>query len=280
MQKRNQLLKGEVTIMIKLIALDIDDTLLSSEGRILASTKESLKKAIENDVKVVLCSGRPMPGVRPFLNELGINTDDQYVITYNGSVIESATGRVVNKFGISNAEYRHIDEYAQQHKLQYNVLDEDGEIYTSNTNISRITVIQAWENNAGLLIRTPDELGNDFSIVKAVFVGEVEELNQIELAVVKEFGSQYYVVRAADNFLEVMNASASKGAALEILAAELGIDAEDIIVFGDEQNDISMFKFAGHAIAMGNGSKLAKSYATFITDTNDNDGIAKVLNNF
>ena len=77
--------------MIKLIALDIDDTLLNSEGKILVSTKIALKKALENGIKVVLCSGRPMPGVRPFLNELGINSDDQYVITYNGSVIESVT---------------------------------------------------------------------------------------------------------------------------------------------------------------------------------------------
>lgn len=160
------------------------------------------------------------------------------------------------------------------------MLDEDGEIYTSNTNVSRITVTQAWENDAGLLIRTPDELGDDFSIVKAIFVGETDELNRIEPAVVKEFGQQHYIVRAADNFLEVMNAAASKGAALEILAAELGIDAEEVMVFGDEQNDIPMFKFAGHAIAMGNGSELAKSYATFVTDTNDNDGIAKALEKF
>lgn len=228
----------------------------------------------------MLCSGRPLPGVRPFLNELDINSDDQYVVTYNGSVIESVTGKIINKLGIPNAEYRHIDEYAKQHQLQYNVLDEDGEIYTSNTNVSRITVIQAWENDAGLSIRTPDELSNDFSIVKAIFVGEIDELNQIEPAVVKEFGGQYYVVRAADNFLEVMNAPASKGASLEILATELGIDAEEVMVFGDEQNDIPMFKFAGHAIAMGNGSKLAKYYATFVTDANDNDGIAKVLDKF
>lgn len=266
--------------MIKLIALDIDDTLLNSEGKILVSTKIALKRALENGIKVVLCSGRPLPGVRPFLNELGINSDDQYAITYNGSVIESVTGKVINKLGIPNAEYRHIDEYAKQHQLQYNVLDEDGEIYTSNTNVSRITVIQAWENDAGLSIRTPDELSNDFSIVKAIFVGETDELNHIEPAVVKEFGGQYYVVRAADNFLEVMNASANKGAALEILAAELGIDAEEVMVFGDEKNDIPMFKFAGHAIAMGNGSELAKDYATFVTDTNDNDGIAKVLDKF
>lgn len=111
-------------------------------------------------------------------------------------------------------------------------------------------------------------------------MGETDELNQIEPAIVKEFGGQYYVVRAADNFLGVMNASANKGAALEILAAELGIDAEEVMVFGDEKNDIPMLKFAGHAIAMGNGSELAKNYATFVTDTNDNDSIAKVLDKF
>jgi len=265
---------------IKLIALDIDDTLLNSQGKILNSTKESLYSALQKGLKVVLCSGRPLPGVTPFLEELGITGDKQYAITYNGSVIESVTGNVVAQMGLDNKEYRHIDRYAQKHKLQYNVLDQNGTIYTSNRNVNRITVVQAWENNAGILIRNPNDLNPNFSIVKAVFVGETEKLDQAEPEVQAEFGQKNYVVRAADNFLEVMNLKANKGSALSQLTGILGLDPSEVLVFGDERNDIPMFDFAGQAVAMGNASKIAKEHASLITTSNNNDGIAKALTKF
>lgn len=262
---------------VKLIALDIDDTLLNSAGEILPSTKTALQKALQAGIKVVLCSGRPLPGVKPFLNELGVKGDQQYAITYNGSVVESVTGRVIAETGLSNATYRQIDTYAHEHHIQYNVLDRNGEIYTSNHDVNRITVVQAWENSAGLLIRTPDELGPDFSIVKAVFVGEKDELDQAQADVEREFGRDNYVVRAAANFLEVMNQTANKGNGLAKLTAELGLTPEEIMVFGDERNDIPMFDFAGQAVAMGNASEIAKQHASYVTASNDEDGIAQAL---
>ncbi|GEN49317.1 Cof-type HAD-IIB family hydrolase [Ligilactobacillus pobuzihii] len=265
---------------IKLIALDIDDTLLNSHGKIQDSTKKSLHSALQKGLKVVLCSGRPLPVVTPFLEELGITGDKQYAITYNGSVVESVTGNIVVQMGLDNQEYRHIDKYAQRNNLQYNVLDQNGTIYTSNRDVNRITVVQAWENNAGILIRTPDDLSSDLSIVKVVFVGETEKLDQVEPEVQAEFGQKNYVVRAADNFLKVMNLKANKGNALSQLTRVLGIDPSEVLVFGDERNDVPMFDFAGQAVAMGNGSKAAKEHASFVTASNNNDGIAKALTKF
>ncbi len=262
---------------IRLIALDIDDTLLDSTGKILPSTKKALQKALKQGIKVVLCSGRPLPGVEPFLKELKITGDEQYVVTYNGSVVESVTGNVVAEAGLSNDVYRQIDTYSKKHGIQYNVLDRKGEIYTSNHNVNRISVIQAWENNAGILIREPEEMPMDFSIVKGIFVGETKELNQAQAGVQQEFGAKNYVVRAANNFLEIMNASVNKGLGLEKLANSLNILPEEIMVFGDEQNDIPMFDFAGQAVAMGNSAKIAKEHASYVTDSNDRDGIAKAL---
>jgi HAD-superfamily hydrolase, subfamily IIB len=74
-----------------------------------------------------------------------------------------------------------------------------------------------------------------------------------------------------------MHQDVNKGSGLKKLAQALKINPEEIMALGDEQNDIPMFKFAGTAVAMGNGSDLAKSYADYVTDTNDNDGIAKIL---
>lgn len=263
---------------IKLIAIDIDDTLLSSEGKILPSTKTVLQKALKHGVKVVLCSGRPLPGMRPFLDELGIAGDEQYAINYNGSVIETVSGKVVAETGLSNVVYRQIDTYSSLNGLPYNVLDRNGEIYTSNHDVNRITVVQAWENSAGLLIRKPSEMPADFGIVKGVFVGETEKLDQAQSGVQQEFGSENYVVRAADNFLEIMNATADKGKALTKLTETLGLDKSEVMAIGDERNDIPMFDFAGQAVAMGNSSSAAKEHASYLTASNDNDGIAQALN--
>lgn len=90
---------------IKLVAIDIDDTLLSSQHQLLASTKQQVARALEQGVKVVLCSGRPLAGVAPFLNQLGITGDNQYVITFNGSIIETASGKILKEAGISRETY-------------------------------------------------------------------------------------------------------------------------------------------------------------------------------
>ncbi|MCC7666280.1 Cof-type HAD-IIB family hydrolase [Liquorilactobacillus satsumensis] len=262
---------------IKLIALDIDDTLLNSHGFMLQSTRDSLSQALAAGIKVVLCSGRPLAGVRPFLNELAIRPDQQYAITYNGSIIESGNGHVIAELGLTNEIYRQVDIYAHNYRLQYNVLDRNSVIYTSNQDVNRMTVVQAWENQAGLLIRKPDDLPAKFSIVKAVFVGETTVLDQHEAGIRMEFGANTYVVRTAANFLEIMNQQANKGRALAKLAESLSLNPAEILVFGDERNDLPMFDYAGQAVAMGNATAAVKQHATYVTASNDEDGIAKAL---
>jgi len=266
--------------MIKLIALDIDQTLLNSQSKITEDTKLALQKALQQGIKIVLCSGRPLAGVSPFLKELGVSGDEQYVITYNGALIETVSGKILSRQILTNADYRRIVKYVDDNDMQYYVLDDDSNVYTSNRDINRIAVVQAWENSAGIFVRTPDELPADFEIPKAAIVGEKETLDAYEKPVKDEFANDYYVVRAADNFLELMHKNVNKGSGLTQLTELLNIKPEEVMAFGDEQNDLPMFKFARTAVCMGNGSDLAKEHADYITDTNDNDGIAKALDKF
>ncbi|WP_103752182.1 Cof-type HAD-IIB family hydrolase [Lactobacillus panisapium] len=266
--------------MIKLVAIDVDDTLLNSNGKLLESTITTIKKAVNQQVKVVLCSGRPLAGVKHFLNELDIVTDDQYVITFNGAVIESVTGKLLKKAGLDFATYQKIDQYSYDHNVSYNIVDADSNIITSNLDVNWITVVQAWENSAGVLVRKPAELTKDHQIIKAVFGDGKEKLDQIENDVVKEFGQDNYVVRAHPYFLEVMHQNVNKGAALEFLAEKLGIKTSEILAIGDEQNDIPMFNVAGTAVVMGNGSDAAKKHADYVTSTNDDDGIKQAFDKF
>lgn len=87
---------------IKLIALDTDGTLLSSQNKILPSTKEAVKKALEQGIKVVLCSGRPLAGLEPYMKELGIKGEDQYAVTLNGAITRNANGEMLTHDLVSN----------------------------------------------------------------------------------------------------------------------------------------------------------------------------------
>lgn len=266
--------------MIKLIAIDIDDTLLNSTGRITAATKKALQKALQKNIKIVLCSGRPLAGVSSFLRDLGISGDEQYVITYNGGLVETVSGKVLSRKTLNNQDYQKIVKYASEHQMPYYVLDDQSNVYTSDHNVNRFAVIQAWENQAGIFIRQPDELDDDFEITKAAIVGEKSDLDRYEAPVKNTFSSDYYVVRANDNFLEIMHQNVNKGTGLQTLADILKINPSEIMAIGDEQNDIPMFEFADTAIAMGNGSDLAKKHADYISEDNDHDGISKALNKF
>ncbi|WP_461219005.1 Cof-type HAD-IIB family hydrolase [Lapidilactobacillus salsurivasis] len=265
---------------IKLVAIDIDDTLLNSAGQILPNTIAAVRQAQAKGVKIVLCTGRPLAGTRHFLDELGLSGDDEYVVTFNGAAIETVAGRVLARHLVANQHYRALTAFAQDHQVPFNVLDEDGIIYTANHDVSWVTVVQAWENHAGLLIRQPDDLPTDFSIAKGLFVGEPEQLDQIEAAVRQRFAPELYVVRAGRNFLELMNPIVNKGHAITELARLLKLPTGAIVAIGDEQNDLAMFAAAGTAVAMANGAESVKAQADFVTTSNDQDGIAHAFQKF
>lgn len=265
---------------IRLLALDIDDTLLSSAHQILPSTKAAVQDALAQGIKVVLCTGRPLAGAQPFLQELGIAGDDQYVVTYNGAVIESTAGRVVAKHLLDNAAYRELTALGKRLNLPTNVLDEHSNIYTADRDVDWWIVEQAAENQAGLFIREPAELPADFAIAKGAFVGEPALLDQHEAAVRQALGDRFYVVRAGRYFLEVMDPQVNKGQALRDLAAALNFTPAELMAVGDEGNDIAMFEAVGLAVAMGNGTDEAKAHATVVTGTNDEGGLADAIRQY
>lgn len=266
---------------IKLIALDIDETLLTTKHEIAESTKVALKKAHEQGIKVVLCTGRPLAGVSMYLNELGLSGSDQYVVTYNGALVQNLDGEIIARNILTNAEYQQIDRFAEHYHVQYNILDEDSKIYTPNDDISWFTVIQAMENEAGIHVRQANQFSDDFEIAKAVLVGDTKLLDYAESDPDHILDKDhFYVVRSTDNFLEVMNKEANKGAGLQELAEYLKLKPDELMAFGDERNDLPMFEYVGTSVGMGNGSDYIKGQVSFVTKSNDDDGIAFALNKF
>lgn len=266
--------------MIKLIATDMDDTLLASNGQIPQSALDAIQEATARGIKVVMCSGRPFAGLAPFMAKAGITSADQYAITYNGGVIRRANGAVVASRLLSHDDYVDLTHFAQIHKIPFNVLDENSNIYTADRDIDFITAIQAVENEAGIYYRQPEEMPADFEIAKGAFVGTEGQLDAVEDLVRATYGHTHYIVRAGRRFLEVMPAGVDKGSAIQQLTSILNITPDEVMVLGDEGNDLPMFDFAGTAVCMANGSDTAKAHADYVTADNDHDGWAQAVRRF
>lgn len=266
---------------IKLVAMDIDETLLNDNQVITDENLQAIQKAISNGIKVVLCSGRTHSGMQEYLTKLGISGDQEYIITNGGGIVETVSGQVLYKKTLSNATYRQIDDFITQHELHYNAVDVAGNTYTSNQDfIDRFTIIQAFENDQGLFIRTPDQLPDDFEITKAIINESKEKLDSITDLVDQEFGKDYYIVRTGDGFLEIMPKGIDKGSALLNLADSLKIDHSETMAIGDGENDIPMLQEAGVSVVMGNASEKIKKMADFVTADNNQSGVAKAFSKY
>ncbi|MDF7639341.1 Cof-type HAD-IIB family hydrolase [Lactobacillus sp. ESL0791] len=265
---------------IKLVAIDMDGTLLNSQGKIQLSTVVAVKKALTRDVKIVLCSGRPFAGLTAHLKELGISGPDEYVVTLNGAITQNTAGKVITEDLIPTSCYRQMTAFSVAHCLPVNIVDTSSRIITPNHNIDLMVYIQAYENLAPLYVRTPDELAPDHEIAKGCFVGSKELLDKYETQVKQKFDEKLTVARTDKHFIELINPAVNKGNGLRELCQALGIPANSVMAIGDERNDISMFDFAGIAICMGNGHAEAKKHADYVTTSNDADGISNAFAKF
>lgn len=265
----------------KMIVLDIDETLLDSKGNITDRNKAAIKKALEQGIKVVLCSGRTHNAVIDYTNELNINGSNQFVITNGGAIIENMEGKIIYKKMLSNKFYRTFYNFVMENGLHYNVVDEYGNTYTSSDDwIDKYTILQAFENDNGLYLRNPDDLSNDFKIVKAIINGDKAELDNISAKVHDEFDKDFFVVRTGDGFLEVASQGGDKGTAIKALAKMLNFNLEQVMAIGDGENDLAMLNVVGKKVAMNNASSAIKSVADFITSDNDHSGVALAIEKF
>lgn len=259
---------------IKLIAIDMDKTLLDDKQMISEENVKTIKMALQQGIKIVLCSGRPLAGLARYLKQLGIHDDDQYVVTYNRAIIQSVSGRIINRHLLTNEDYLKLKDFAIQNHVQFNFLDDKSNIYTPLRKIGWNIVRQAAENKAGLTVISDSAI--KVPITKFMLADYQEKLDRVESSFFHQF-PDYYVVRSQPYYLEASALKANKGNGLAELRKYLGIPREETMALGDAPNDLPMFKASGLAVAMGNASDTVKKQADQVTDTNLNNGVAKAI---
>lgn len=259
----------------KLIALDLDGTLLTKQKLISPRTKRVLEEAKSQGHHVVIATGRPPRASLNYYHELGLTTP---MVNFNGALVHHATDgewghhhfpldretalgviEICERYGIHNVMAEIKDDfYLQQHDHQFLKILADGREPLG------IGVIHdlLQDHPTSLLIQAHEQGVPDLR----------KHLREHHAHVVEHryWGTPW-------NVIEVMKAGVNKATGLSLIAESLGVAQEHVIAFGDEDNDFEMIKYAGTGVAMGNGNPELKAMADVICDTNDNDGIAMML---
>ena len=264
--------------MIKLVAIDMDGTLLNSKKELLEETKQYFKNFHNKNTEtlLVLCTGRPESGIRPYLKDLGYLEENHYIISQNGAnIYESQTGkRVMDAFVDSGAIQKWI-ELGKRHGISvmgagvdyYYCFDQDPTEWME-FDVKLVS---------GKLKRIPNKESLNTDFYKILLMGDEEQLNEFETYIPQEWRDEFYVVRSQKYLVEVLTKGVNKAFGLEKLAQELNIQPSEIAAIGDAANDIEMLEYAGLAIAMGNASEEVKSISDIVTDTNENNGVIKAI---
>lgn len=261
---------------IKLVAVDIDGTLITSQKEITPQVFEAIQEAKAAGVKVVITTGRPIAGVTQLLDQLKLNEAGDYVITFNGGLVQDvASGQELVKETLSYADYLELELLARQLGIHMHAITKEG-IYTANRNIGRYSVREAHLVSMPLYYRTPEEMA-DKEIIKIMFIDEPELLDAAIANIPDSFKERFGLVKSAPFYLEVVNKAVSKGNAIIHLAEKLGIAMSDTMAIGDEENDRAMLEVVANPVVMANGNPELKKIAKYITKSNDESGVAHAL---
>jgi Cof subfamily protein (haloacid dehalogenase superfamily) len=269
---------------IRLIAIDIDGTLLNSKVDLSLENRDALRRAHQAGIEIVLGTGRRHDFALPIATSLGF---DLWLMSSNGAITRSTSGETFHR-DLLPKETAIMLAQSMRNYRNYMVLTFDrtamGAIVCENHDLL-YGVIQRWmEKNAPFIqYVSPIEDALIEDPIQAMFCGPVElmERAQKDLAACV-FSRDFTALRTQYDFrnlciVDILNAGCSKGHALERWANHRGIDRSEVMAIGDNYNDIEMLTFAGHPVIMGNAAEDLKQSGWTVTLNHDDHGVAATI---
>lgn len=265
--------------MYKIIALDMDGTLLKSDNKISEKNKIAIKAAQAKGVKIVLASGRPLLGLNRYLEELDLVKGEDHVICFNGALVQNTkTKKIVSKVSLKGSDLKYIYEISKELNINIHAFSvKEGLIAPKN---SLYTEYDANLNSIDINIKDFYEVNDEDDIIKIMMIDPQEILDPAIEKLPKGIFEKYSGFKSEPFYLEFTHKEVTKGLGLKKLCEHLGIKREEVIACGDGANDLSMVTYAGLGVAMGNAIPEVKEVANYITTSNNEDGIAKVIEKF
>lgn len=267
---------------IRLIALDLDGTLLDSKKRLSPANRQALIQCVQKGIWVVPCTGRTVHGIPAEVKDIsGI----RYAITTNGAVVEDMEEqRVIDTQMLSWEHALELLRMVDSYRVMYDpYIDRRGitepRFYEHLSDYGLTSELQE------MVYQTRDVHSNIIEFVEKsrkpvekinLFFPDMEERDRLRTELEKR--GDVLITSSIPNNLEINAFGATKGEAILRLASHLGISEKQTMAIGDGENDFSMIQKAGIGVAMKNGSKELLAAAGYITDSNDEDGVASAIN--
>ena len=264
--------------MYKLIVTDIDDTLVNSNNEISQKNREIIEKCKEQDIKVILASGRPDFGMMKIVEDLKLDSYNNYLLSYNGARIANLkTGEVVYEKFLSPERIKFLIDVELENDCDI-LTYQNGNVITNRDN--EYARVETGLVGAKLVISENMKEEIKEGAAKVIILKHPDESAKIKDKLAKELGDEYEVAMSKPFFIEVNDKGISKGASLDSLCKKLGLTNENVMALGDGLNDLSMIEFAGLGVAVENGNSILKEAADFISKSNDEDGFAYAIEKF
>ncbi|MCQ6559079.1 Cof-type HAD-IIB family hydrolase [Paenibacillus mendelii] len=261
--------------MYKLIAIDIDDTLLTDDLIITEGTKAALAAAIEQGVFVTLATGRMFPSAQKIAAQLELNVP---IITYQGSLIKTLFDeQVLYERSVPADAAKELFAFCEEHGLHLQLyindvlyVKEDNEKARGYSALAKIPFVV--EPDYEKLLTQPS--------TKMLIIDDPDELDKIAAKLAPLIGDRVHITKSKAHYLEFMHKEGTKGHAIEFMAAHIGCTMDQVIAIGDSWNDHEMIEVAGLGVAMDNALPKLKAIANYITASNNDEGVRLVVEKF
>ncbi|MDP4108585.1 MAG: Cof-type HAD-IIB family hydrolase [Bacillota bacterium] len=259
----------------KFIAVDMDGTLLNSQGKITEKNAEAIKKAVEKGVLFSICTGRPIQGVLKYNDVLNL---DSPFTTYNGAmVVMGKSGKILYEQCLSASDAKKVLTWGREFDTTI-IAWSQNRLYVSKLN-ERAYKYSELSNMEAILMENEEKLIKD-GVTKIIWIDDASRMESYQSFLRSRLEGGVTFCTSQPTFLEFFDSGVSKGAAMEKIGAIFGIKREETIAIGDNYNDLSMIEHAGLGIAMGNSPEEIKKKAGFVTLSNDEDGVAYAIEKF
>lgn len=265
--------------MYKMLALDIDGTLLNTKKEITPAVAAAVGGLQDRGIPVIIASGRPAQGIRHVADALNMKEKGGYILSFNGGrITDCRTGETVYSRTVPSIYNKEICEYASH--MEASLLTYDGENIITEKPDNKYVNIES--TVVRMNVRRVDSLLEElvFPVDKFLLVGEPEYMMSRVKKMADHFKGRLNIFQSEPFFIEIVPLGIDKASSLEVLLQKRGMTKDELVACGDGRNDVTMIEYAGMGVAMANACDEVRAVADYITSSCDEDGVARAIEKF
>jgi Cof subfamily protein (haloacid dehalogenase superfamily) len=263
---------------IRLVAIDLDGTLLNPQSEVTERTDKALRAVLEKGITVIFATGKTYTAVAPLVERFGVKTP---CICVQGLVVYNGDGKIMHQQTLNPAAARQVITYAEDRGFSALLYSGSRILMKARNEEVERTLFIRYHEPVPEVVGALQNVLESVPVNKIALVGEPRAVKALRWQLNAQIGSTVRLMQAGvPQMVEVLPPGTSKGTALKALLKELKVDPEHVLAIGDAENDLEMIQLAGIGVAMGQAEQRVKDAADFVVASNAEDGAAEALERF